>query len=373
MAAILKKPNNSKGIIIFTHKEWGFFSGNKVMRKLKREGRIPSTLYKELRKPYNEMISFLRSEYFIGVHFGCYYPHFFSSNNIDFVLSGKSNIPNIDPNLRRIPLNSREFISKNFRNINFQKHYDIIKVAQNVKVKNWPLVFSSTKKCLALRPETNFLFIIPSQSGVKHGVETNLSELFYSTFSEQEQVQINFIFLHPTLEWGLNQKALIRFYNQSKIFTLFSKAEGESRVISEALCCGLPVVAYSQLKGGGTDLLSSKNSVLFDDFDDAHIAWITALENFPDGVQDQPETQTREDFTLPKLHDYFEELYNTNGMKYDHQLINIDHLDRRIPGHHYDVPWMHKGKPTADILSKKQFQIFIKHLRKNGLLNRPET
>lgn len=362
MATLLKKPNNNKGVIIFTHKEWGFFSGNKLMRKLKREGKIPPAFYKELRAPYDKLITKLKRNYFIGIHFGCYYPHNFASNQIDFVLSGTSNIPNIDNSLSRIPLNSREFISKSFENTNIQKHYDIIKVAQNVKVKNWPLVFSATKKCLSQRPETTFLFITPSQSGVKHGIEKNLSDLFYRTFSQREQSQISFLFLHPTLEWGVNQKSLIRFYNQSRVFTLFSKAEGESRVVSEALCCGLPVVAYSKLKGGGTDLLNPENSVLFDEFESAHLSWIQALEKFPDGIVDKPELKTREDYSLPKLHRYFEELYSRNGMNYDHSLINTDHLDRRIPGHHYDVPWMIKGKPTADILSKKQFQIFTEHL-----------
>lgn len=364
MAIILKPPSKFKGIILFTHKEWGIFTGNKLIRKLKRERKLPFLLNKELRQPYTRWISKLKKEYFIGVHFGCYYPHFFSSEQADFVLSGESNLPNMDSSITRIPLNSREFISKDFKRLNIQKHFDVIKVAQNVKVKNWPLAFASAKKCLEVRPETTFLFIIPSQSGVKVGLEKNLSKLFYETFSKRQQTQISFLFLHPTLEWGLNQKNLINLYNQSRVFTLFSKAEGESRVISEALCCGLPIVTYSKLKGGGTDLLTEKNSVLFDQFEDAHLAWISALKKFPDGIQDCPEIKTREDHSLSVLHDYFERLFTSNDMHYDRELINTDHLDRRIPGHHYDVPWMIKGKPTADILTKKQFKIFIDSLPK---------
>lgn len=365
MAHIFKHPSSdgTKGIVVFTHKEWGHFTGNKIMKRLKREGKLPSNMFKELRSPYSKAIEGLKAHYFIGVHFGAYYPHYFQSKIVDFVLSKDSNLPNLDESVYRIPLNSRDFTPADFKRSSTKKSYDVMTVAQNVKVKNYPLLFKSIKSALAERPEMTFLLVTPSQASVSFGVEKNLSSLFYSTFSRAEQAQIAFLFLHPELQWGLDQKQLIEFYNRSKVFTLFSKQEGESRVISEALCCGLPVVAYKGLLGGGTDLLDETNSVLFDTFDSAHNAWIDAVDNFPDGVKGQPEKLTREDFTLARTEKLFKEFYQHKGAKYDGKLVNIDQLHRRLPGHHYDVAWMLKDKPTADVLSKSQFNTFLKHTR----------
>ena len=365
MAHIFKHPYvRDKGIVIFTHKEWGYFTGNKITRRLKRERRIPSLIYREIRSPFNEKLKRIGKKYFIGVHFGFFYPHLFSSTFADFVFSKKSNLPNIDNSIVRIPLNSRDFTSTVFGRQDVHKYYDVMTVARDVKFKNYPLLFESIKLCLALRPNSTFLLIVPSQAGVSFGVEKKLAEIYYATFTRKEQTQITFLYLHPKLQWGLHQNQLADFYNRSRVFTLFSKAEGESRVISEALCCGLPIVTYSKLLGGGTDLLSDKNSVSFDSFNQAHLAWIKALECFPNGILEHPEKLTREDFTIQLLHNYFENIYQQNQQSYDGELLNTDHLDRRLPGHYYDVPWMtsHR-KPTADVLSKKQFKIFFRDLQ----------
>ena len=367
MAHIFKHPENGqKGIIIFSHKEWGFFTGNKITKRLKREGRMPKILYRELRPPYAATIQTLKYDYYIGVHFGAYYPHFFTSKIADFVLSRESNLPQMDNHLLRLPFNSRDFTPVAFEPSNTTKSYDVMTVAQNVKVKNYPLLFQAIKSALAIRPTMTFLLITPSQAGVSYGVEKNIAEQFYASFTRAEQSQITFLFLHPDLQWGIDQQQLVEFYNRSRVFTLFSKQEGESRVISEALCCRLPVVAYQHLLGGGTDLLTPHNSVLFEQFSHAHLAWIKALETFPAGVLEETEKLTREDHSLIRLNDSLQYFYAQQGAQFDGKLINTDSLYRRLPAHHYDVPWMIKGKPTADVLTGAQFRCFIDQLITSG-------
>jgi glycosyltransferase involved in cell wall biosynthesis len=367
MAHLFKKPKQtSNGIIIFTHKEWGFFSGNKIVRKLKREGKLPEKLFNELRSPYLQIVRKLSQNYFIGIHFGFYYPHPVDSDIATFIFSKSSNTPNISDNLLRIPFNSRDFTPRAFARTGAQKNWDVMTVARDVKFKNFPLLFESILKCLEARPETTFLLIVPSQSGVKFGVEKGLEKLFYASFNSKQQEQITFLYLHPGLEWGLGQNQLVDFYNRSRLFTLFSSREGESRVISEALCCGLPVVTYTHLLGGGSDLLNEKNSISFDHYDRAEQAWIETLNRFPNGCEDEPEKLTREDYTLASLHDYFDRLFNHHQQHYDGALENCDQLDRRLPGHYYDVPWrLNPKRPTADILSKKQLGAFLQYLKDN--------
>ena len=41
---------------------------------------------------------------------------------------------------------------------------------------------------------------------------------------------------------------------------------------------------------------------------------------------------------------------------------NTDNLCRSLPGHNLSVPWYENNKPTADILNKKQVDIFLKYI-----------
>ncbi len=361
MVHVLKKATkNHKGLLVFTHKEWGYFSGNKLTKRLKRENRLPKGLVNELRQPFSDTLKNLSKQYLIGVHFGFYYPHQFNSQIASFVMSRESNLPNIAAHIKRLEFNSRDFVPVIFSRQDTPKKWDIMTVARDVKFKKFPQLFAATKKMLRQRPETKFLFVVPSQRGVKWGVERGLVKEFYGLFSREEQKNITFLYLHPDLEWGLSQADLAWLYNQSRVFTLFSSKEGESRVISEALCCGLPVVVYDKLLGGSKDLLDEETSVFFPEYDQAHEAWLTALKRFPAGLKTQPEMITREDYSIDRMASAISDLYAQLDLPFDGQLDGTADLDRHLPAHHYDVPWrLDTSAPTADILSKKQFQVFL--------------
>ena len=381
MAHIFKHPTgDNKGIVVFTHKEWRSFSGGRIRRNLK-EILTPKTKL-VVADPTGYPKNFLdkvSEKYFIGVHFGGYQFRYqldkipFTSNYVDFALSVESTLPNLSEDIYRIPLNCRNFIPARFREADLPKVWDFVTVGRDVTVKNYPGLFKSIKKVLEIDPKATFLLIVPSQKKMKAGAVSALTELYYRTFTQAEQEQIAFLYLHPELDIGLNQSQLIKFYNLSKVFTLFSiqlktrffeYGEGDSRVISEALCCHLPVVCYAGMKGGGRDYLTENNSVLFDSYDQAHLALLEARDKFGNGIKDTPEMFTREDFSIEKLHTHFADFYRSKNQEYDGNLINTDHLDVRIPSHYSNVPWsVDKLQPTTDLKTKQQFEIFLEHLQ----------
>ena len=94
----------------------------------------------------------------------------------------------------------------------------------------------------------------------------NLNRLNHimSELSETERQNITLTLLSPLGNpFPLSEQAISDFMNLSKVFTLFSDKEGESRVVSEALLCGLPVVVKKDILGGATDYLNIQNSKLF--------------------------------------------------------------------------------------------------------------
>ena len=365
MAHIFKKATkDSKGIIVFTHKEWSYFSAIKPLRRIKRAGLLPAFLDYDIKPSYERKIKKLRRKYVVGVHFGFYYPHHFSSKLVDFVMASEKNLPHLDKVIYRIPLNSRNFIPSNFKpDQTCEKIWDVIAVARDVKFKHIPRIFTSIKKSFSINPDLRYLLIVPSQYKDRWGKEKGLADFYYQTFDNKERDNVTFLYLHPTLRMGIQQSQLIKFYNQSRAFTLFSEAEGESRVISEALCCGLPVIAYAGLKGGGLDLLDDTNARLFKNFDDAHNSFVDALNAFPTGLGDTHAKLTREDFMIEPLHEHFGYIYQRQEALFDEQLDVVDSLDMRLPAHYMDVEWcFDKSKPTADILSVKQFTAFESYL-----------
>lgn len=121
------------------------------------------------------------------------------------------------------------------------------------------------------------------------------------------------------------------------------------------------------MEGGSRDYLNSSNSILFDDYANAHISLIKAVENYQSFSIDANEIRKDlgEKHSIDKLHDYFGEIYSLKGMVYDRQLINTDNLNRRLPAHYYnkDIVWANGSGyrfKTTDITSKSMFDNFLK-------------
>jgi len=80
-------------------------------------------------------------------------------------------------------------------------------------------------------------------------------------------------------QFPLSKDEICNFMNLSKIFLLPVEKEGASRVIHEALLCGLPVITCKNLKGGGLDYLNEKNSLLIEDLNNMDVTILNLHSN----------------------------------------------------------------------------------------------
>lgn len=364
MAHICKHPDGeNKGLIVFTHKEMHYFQMGWIIKW------IPRLSYKTVRLKdyYRNWLNKISKNYIIGIHFGSYHKTFPSYDFVDFYMSGKGTLEVPDPNVFFIPFNSRSFSSTVFQpGLNVNKYWDILCIARNAKFKKLDKFLKSIRKIYDKGYKYRIMLMIatpPNENPKKHYVQ--IEEDYYRMFTDEERDLFIMLKLSKKYSFlGVGSSFIHKLYQESKVFTLFSDVEGESRVISEALLCGLPVVVWDKLKGGGRDLLNSSNSLQFSNYENAHESLINAVENWQDFIFDVDELArlTREDFTIDSLKKYFNELYLSLSQEFDGELINTDNLANRLPAHDTNVPWTRGRFKTADILSRAQFRIFIDHL-----------
>lgn len=370
MAHIFKHPNKSnKGIIIFTHKELQIFNLKLNRRLIKNPFRILTAYL-----VFKTKISRIRKNYFIGIHYGAFHRNLSTPSWVDFHMTAPGTAKFVDDPII-LPLNSANFTPLVMqKDLNTEKYWDIICVAQSTYQKKYPELLISIRKLFDVENKVKVLFVIASardESDSKSYYKT-IFEDYYQMFSPKEREQFTIIKTHPETGFqGFSYTFLSYLYNRSKIFTIFSQIEGESRVVKEAQLCGLPIVVKSDVQGGIRDYLNEKNSLFFDKYEEAHIILKKAIDNYNKFKIDTDywEKELREDFSLIKVRKFFKEFYNSKGLKFDGELINTDNLNRRLPAHFYDigsVPWASDSEfrfKTTDIFNVFMLRSFLKELK----------
>ena len=345
MAHIFKHPSEgSKGILVFTHKEIG-----------KAETRAHS----------------LREKYYLGIHYGSaanLYTH--SQPWQDFCMGAKSTVSFGNAEPFRIPFNSRGFTPEYFtEKKQTTKYWDIINVSRNANVKKLPEFLNAIRKLYDQGKMYKVLLVVPSADNEKPNSHfTNIVDVYGDMFSEKERELFTLMRLSKELGFlGISPRTIAHFYNSSKVFCLLSDAEGESRVIHEALLCGLPVVVYAGLLGGGRDYLDQSNSVQFGSYNDVYLALDAAVQGSEGDLKVDTERLSEELSelkTIPRVKQMFSQLYSINNEKFDNELINTDNLNLRLPGHYLNVPWNTPdgNGTTADVVSDAQLKILMDNL-----------
>lgn len=370
MAHIFKHPNKSnKGIIIFTHKELQIFNLKVNRRLIKNPTRILSSYFF-----FKTKISRIRKKYFIGIHYGAYHRNLKTPAWVDFHMSAPGTAKFLD-NPDILPLNSANFTPLVMQKDSVAtKYWDIICVAHSTYQKKYPELLKAVRKLFDLDNNVKILFVIAS------GKDESDSKKYYKTifndynklFSPKERELFTIIKTDPETGFqGFSYTFLSYLYNRSKVFTIFSQIEGESRVVKEAQLCGLPVVVKSDVQGGIRDYLNQSNSLYFDNYEDAHIILKKAIDNYDKFKIDTEywAKELREDYSLDKAKEFFKEFYNRKGSKFDEELINTDNLNRRLPAHFYDplsVSWASNSKfrfITTDITNVFMLRSFFKKLK----------
>jgi len=350
MAHIFKKYNKEtkqKGIFVITHKEVDIF--NYIPEKL-------------------------RDFYYIGVHYG-------SAANLqgaqkqsyqDFCMGAESTVSFVGEQPFRIPYNSRAFTPSYFmEDKSISKHWDIINISRNANVKRLDQFLRAVRKLYDSGNMLKVLLVVPGCHNEKpHTHFVDIVKAYESMFNRHERDLFTLMRLSPELGFlGISPSTIAYFYKSSKAFCLLSSAEGESRVIHEALLCGLPVVCYAGLLGGGRDYLNTSNSSQFTDYNEIHLSLADAAKRASNDLSVDVESlshELSEIKTIPKLKELFKQMYNKDNNIFDGSLINTDELSLRLPAHYLEVPWNteHGNGVTADIASKEQLTIFIKELMK---------
>lgn len=348
MALILKKSYpKSKGIIIFTHKEiFPIFSSQK-------------TIFLDLKK-----------KYFIGVHTGNYSKDVLFPNEIDFFLSSNSLLNNKYQD-KLIPLCSRNFLDSEFeyQNIN-NKRFDICCSNRAFKIKNTKLLLSAIKNLNKQGVFLEVLFVLPkAKNENKLDFDSDIFDFYNNLFNEKEKTHITFIRLSSELDFlGINQKTISWFLNNSKIFFAGSSKEGTCKASHEALLCGCKILYIENTKSAIPDYLNEKNSRSFDSISNLEKKIIELLDlKYKYENKDLLDYELSERFTKDKLQNYFTKFFTLRGEKFEGDFFEIDNFSRRLPAHYMNVPWKLKDKITADILSKKQFKIFLEYIGEQNL------
>lgn len=310
------------------------------------------------------LFNHLKERFFIGVHFGHFTDGSDYLNECDFCLVSKSYELKCNENMIRMPLVSRNFTPKCFYNKNQKKHWDVLCIARNSRFKHLDLFLKSVRRLYDSDHNFKILLVCPKIKNETYN--SSLMKDYYQNFSFNERENFTILRLSSEMSFkGVSYDMIVELFNLSKVFTLFSNIEGGSKVISEALCCGLPVTVLRDMKGGGLDYLDQNNSVLFDSFEDAHTSWIDAIDNYErfNGISENAIKLLGEEQSLIELKNQFHLLYEKHGQQFDGKLINTDRLNIRLPAHlNEDVPWSSGTYVTADILSDNQFSVFLKKL-----------
>lgn len=379
MAHIFKHPDgSSKGIVVFTHKEMGYFYRDHAFFQpyRSRKERLKKLVLPENNKEAKEdrqILKRIHNRYFIGTHFGWGMERFPKLEHIDFTLSSPTGVTFEEGSThRQIPLNSSNFTPAHFYLPEPKKHlkmWDILMVSRDTRFKNLDKFLHSIRKLFDSGNVCDVLLVVPSNKRFdtdETKVYTALLEDYQRMFSADERDRFSIIKMHPDLPHpGVSPHQIRRFFHLSKVFTLFSKKEGGSKVISEALLSGLPVVVKSDLEGGGRDSLNEKNSVFFDDFNSAHLALAKALDQWEELNADPSAMlyELHEEHVLKRLEKEFEQLFDAHGQTYTGNLINTNRLGKRLPAHWHDgLPWADLRFASPDIGSQEQLGLFTKTL-----------
>jgi len=321
MASILKESNlNSKGVIVFTHKEKVLFENKYLMHILKKE------------------VLKLKSMYFFAMHWGHYHNNIETIDLIDFHFAGQGTVVFKNPEENyHIPLCSRNFSSTLFKKKNFTKIYDIINISRPLRLKNIDEFFIVIKKMISKNFFPKVLIICPLSVDFYQN-NHNYMEIYsdyMAMFSSKERESITLMLLSPEgSPFTLSEEAISDFMNLSKVFTLFSDKEGESRVVSEALLCGLPVVVKKNLIGGAKDYLNDTNSKLFTSLDEAADIFIDLISNYSKYQFDTKklEQELSEKYTNEVLIDSLKVFFSKKHEVFSGEIF-LENLAKKLPSH----------------------------------------
>jgi len=346
MVSVLKKPtSNSRGVLIFTHKERQFFSSGLDIVESK--------------------IKSLKKEYVVGMHWGIYQPDPVDKiPYVDFHLARESTV-SFNSETTRIPLVAYNFNPKYMEPLDVPKRWDILTVAHPSKRKRLSDLLETIKIMFDEGYSPNVLLWCPSpaERGGPNW-DQRFFELYENIFTNDERDQIELTTpIRDGSLYPLPHEIMPYLYNSSKIFTLFSNLEGDPRAITEALMCGTPVVVRSDLVGSGKDYLNAENSEIVTTKREAAQTFQEMLQN-PDKYQvnaDQLGKQLSIEHTAEKLEQGIKSVFQEKRYNYEGEIIK-NNLSMKLPSHEITLPQRLRQKQSNDIKDIVSFVQFCDYI-----------
>jgi glycosyltransferase involved in cell wall biosynthesis len=349
----LKPPvGASPGLLVFTHKERRFFLD------------APPVVESRLRR--------LRDRYVVGMQWGRYHEGVGETPFVDFHLACPGTVRfREDAEVRRIPMCSRDFTPPRFRPMDVPKRWDVLAVGHPIRDKRMSELLDVVRMTLDSGVDLSVLLIcaIPDSPDRLGGYwDTEFFEKYRREFSREERTEIHLAApveaefgdrpLHP-----IPNEVFPYLYNASRGFALFSREEGQSKVIHEALLCGTPVVVHEALRGGGRDYLDERNSVQFGSLEEARDAFAELAEDGEAHAFDPSYLRPKlaADRTAPKLENEIESVYEELGHEYRGEMEKTD-LAFKLGGHTLTLrPELRSGN-TNDLPSRRALVTYVDEL-----------
>lgn len=351
MVFILKQPQGqSKGIIVFTHKERPFISAS-----------VPGM---------HDVMNALKEQYVLGMHYGWTAKNFTEAPFIDFYLAAEGCVAKPEVTDKTyIRLCSRNFVPANFRpDPDVPKHWDIICVAHTGRFKCLDEFLVTMKQVMDKRPETKVLLIANEHekpNPVNH--YTDLVADYESMFSADQKENFDLMLLKRKQSlYAIKQRSMPFFYNASRVFTLFTNEEGNARVIGEALLCGLPVVCKSYLQGAGRENLNENNARQFDDLESAADVFVDLLNAPQLDMSEEVESlakEIRDDKTVPKLKRQLKAMFKSMDLPFEGD-CDFTNLIRKFSSHTRVLPRHLTHPMTDDLKDAHSVQLYVSKILK---------
>jgi glycosyltransferase involved in cell wall biosynthesis len=335
MVSILKEQtSNSRGILVFTHKE--------------------RFIFEDPIKPLQRALEVLKSEYVLGMHWGWYHDNQDPVPYIDFHLAGDGTVSFTEElEEPRYTYCSRNFIPDPFVPFDCPTHWDIVTVATPVNKKRMHELLEAIIKARDEGVDLTALLYCPRPIELTGSQwDYKFFEMYESNLSEQDKEDIELATPTRTEDdiYPLPYEFIPYLYNAASAFTIFTQKEGECRVISEALLTGTAVIARDDLLGGGRDFLDETNSELFSSLDEAADIFADVSEN-PERYSFDPE-YLRDSLwaprTVPKFERTLEEIFEEYNEPFEGE-IYTSNLSFKLPGHETTLPSKYRKGGSNDV------------------------
>jgi len=372
MALVLKKHSTqSTGVLILTHKEQALLGAFRSYR----------------------------DRYVIGCHIGCDHRHK-APSGFDFYLASNEQLPpGFAKKNRVIEMNSRNFLPNEYHHTegksknsllnsiheiekvsrtkiseeikseitqsNSDYIWDILWVNKPHRVKNIQIFLDQLKILFTQQGVCKTLLICalsPNEKGRYKEHFLDVENYIQSRFTPAEQKFISLLRPDTGGNEGADNALIPPFYQWSNVFAFYSEKEGESRVVSEAACCGCRVVYYKNVMGGSDDYLTNENSVAFESYD---ISWKTlgaAVQRSK--IEDCSEIHNTclVSNTLDRFTQEIAQLCASRGRPFNGPLRDIPNLHFELPAHNHRVPWKSENHETGDLF-RHMLPVFFKSSR----------